>query len=122
MRFGRVGITRPEQFPKKFNVYQQSSTTSERGRERLEPPVPKCSARCILAEASQDERLRFSQIGVNVTHSIIQRGAPVANDNDVFALSKTGVETRRFRVQAVHDKGEMGIDTVYYCEERGDQP
>ena len=36
------------------------------------------------------------------------------------ALNKNGKETRWFRVQAVHNKGEMDIDTVYYCEERGD--
>ena len=35
-------------------------------------------------------------------------------------LAKGGVETRKFRVQAVHNKGEMDIDTVYYCDERSD--
>ena len=80
----------------------------------------KCSLRCILSVAKPEERERFNQMGVTVTHSLIQRGSPIANDSDVFALNKNGKETRWFRVQAVHNKGEMDIDTVYYCEERGD--
>ena len=55
-----------------------------------------------------------------VTHTIFHRGAPQAKENDVFKLIKNGVATRTFRVAAVHNKGEMDIDTTYYCEERSD--
>ena len=117
---GRIGMMRPEQFPKPFNVYEQDSETSARGRTRLSEPEIKAEARCILSLARPEEQQRFAQIGVTVTHSIIQRGAPIAKEQDIFALLKNGKEVRRFRVQAVHNKGELDIDTVYYCEERGD--
>lgn len=120
MKFGRIGITRPEQFPKLFNVYSQDTDTSDKGRERLQAPVYVCSVRSILSTAKPEEQRRFEQMGVLITHTILQRGTPVAAENNILALEKGGVETRRFRVQAVQNKGEMGIDTLYFCEERGD--
>lgn len=121
LRFGRIGIMRPEQFPKLFRVYSQGTATSERGRERLCEPELKTELRCILSIAKPEEIERYNQIGVKVTHTIFQRGGPDAKENDVFALVKKGTETRFFRVQAVHNKGELDIDTTYYCEERGDR-
>ena len=59
-------------------------------------------------------------MGVNVTHDLIQRGGPIAKEQDILALVKRGKETRWFRVQAIHNKGEMDIDTIYYCVEMGD--
>ncbi len=120
LKHGRIGVMRPEQFPKPFNVYEQDTKTSERGRIKLEGATPKASTRCILSVAKPEEIERFSQIGVKVTHMIIQRGAPVAKEQDLFALVKNGKETRWFRVQSIHNKGELDIDTVYYCEERSD--
>lgn len=120
LKHGRIGIMRPEQFPKLFNVYEQETSTSARGRMRLDEATPKSTIRCILSVAKPDEIERFSQIGVAVTHSIIQRGLPEAKEQNILALSKNGKETRWFRVQAVHNKGELDIDTVYYCEERND--
>lgn len=119
--FGRIGMMRPEQFPRLFKIYSQPTSTSERGRERLGEIEVKCQARCILSIAKPDEIERFSQFGVKVTHDIIQRGDPIAAPNDIFALIRGGKETRWFRVQAVHNKGELDIDTVYYCEERSDR-
>lgn len=120
LRHGRIGIMRPEQFPKPFNVYEQETSTSARGRMRLEEATPKSTIRCILSVAKPDEIERFSQLGVAVTHSIIQRGVPAAKEQNILALSRNGKETRWFRIQAVHNKGELDIDTVYYCEERND--
>lgn len=120
LKHGRIGVMRPEQFPKPFNVYEQGTETSNRGRVRHERATPKASTRCILSVAKPEEIERFSQIGVKVTHTIIQRGTPVAKEQDVFALAKNGKKTRWFRVQSVHNKGELDIDTVYYCEERND--
>jgi hypothetical protein len=113
-------MMRPEQFPKPFKVYEQDSETSAIGRTRLGEPTVKAEIRCILSLARPEEQQRFAQIGVTVTHSIIQRGLPTAKEQDILALLKNGKEVRRFRVQAVHNKGELDIDTVYYCEERGD--
>lgn len=120
MPFGRIGMTRPENFPKQFAVYEQESHTTSRGRERLDKPKNKATIQCILSTAKPEERERYSQLGITVTHSLIQRGAPLAKENDWLALLKNGKEARCFRVQAVHNKGEMDIDTVYYCEERSD--
>ena len=121
MRFGRIGPTRPEQFPKDFNVYSQSTETSDRGRERLTAPVAKTTLRCILSVAKPEEIERFRQDEIEITHTILQRGKPEAKANDIFALVKGEKETRYFRVKAVHNKGEMDIDTTYYCEERNDR-
>lgn len=120
LKHGRIGIMRPELFPKLFNVYSHESDTSERGRIHKESPQLKGTVRCILSIAKPEEVQRFNQIGVTVTHTIIQRGTPIAKEQDTFVLAKGGKETRRFRVQAAHNKGELGIDTVYYCEERSD--
>lgn len=123
MRFGRLGIMRPESFPQTFNHYTQATETSDRGRETLKTPVKKTATlRGILAEARPEEQQRYNQLGVHVTHTILQRGAPQAGINDLLVLVKAGTETRQFRIEAVHDKGEMGIETAYICEERGDIP
>ena len=120
LKFGRLGMTRPECFPKLFNIYVHRNTNTETGRIQSGEPELAGTFKCILSLASPGEKERFSQIGVTVTHSILQRGSPVAKEMDVLALVKNGTETRRFRVQAVHNKGEMDIDTMYYCEERRD--
>lgn len=120
LKHGRIGMMRPEQFPKPFNVYAKEVDTSERGRLHQGNPALKAIVNCILSTAKPEEQQRFNQLGVMVTHTIIQRGSPVAKEQDIFVLAKGGKETRRFRVQAVHNKGELDIDTIYYCEERGD--
>ena len=111
---------RPEQFPKPFNIYGQDTESSIRGRERLKAPALKASVRCILSVATPEEKMMYSQTGVAVSYKIIQRGAPIAKEQDTFVLAKGGKETRCFRVQTVHNKGELDVDTTYYCEERGD--
>lgn len=121
MKFGRLGMTRPESFPKLFFVYGQSSNTStDTGRIRKDAPVKKAELHCILSIADPDEVERFKQNGITVTHTIFHRGAPEAAKNDVFKLIKHGTATRSFRVTAIHNKGEMDIETTYYCEERSD--
>lgn len=120
MRFGAIGMKRPEDFPKLFNIYTQSTSTSSRGREKLGTPVLAGQRRCILSIAKPDEQQRFGQMGVTVTHTIFHTGTPAAKENDVFALVKGENETRFFRVQAIQDHGEMDVFTTYYCEERGD--
>lgn len=121
MQFGRIGMERPEDFPKLFYVYGQETTTSTAtGRIRMETPEKKAELRCTLSIAKPEEVERFKQNKVVVTHTIFHMGEPQAKENDVFKLIKNGVATRSFRVKAVHNKGEMNINTTYYCEERGD--
>ena len=121
MHFGRIGMKRPEDFPKLFYVYGQETTTSTAtGRIRTETPEKKAELHCTLSIAKPEEVERFKQNKVVVTHTIFHMGEPQAKENDVFKLIKNGVATRSFRVKAVHNKGEMNINTTYYCEERGD--
>ena len=120
MRFGAIGMKRPEAFPKLFRIYQHSTETSSRGREKDNTPTLTGERRCILSNAKPDEQQRYGQMGVTVTHTIFHSGTPAAKENDVFALLKNGEETRFFRVQAIQSHGEMDIFTTYYCEERGD--
>lgn len=120
MRFGVIGMKRPEDFPKLFRIYRAEAETSDRGRERSGTPVQIGERRCILSIAKPDEQQRFGQMGVTVTHTIFHTGIPAAKENDVFVLLKNDEETRFFRVQAIQDHGEMDVFTTYYCEERGD--
>lgn len=119
--FGRLGIMRQEQFPRLFHVYTQPTLTTDRGRERLGGLIQVAQIRCILSIASPNEVERFSQIGKAVTHTIFQRGPAQAKENDILALVRNYQEIRFFRVQAVHNKGELDVDTTYYCEERSDR-
>ena len=123
MRFGTIGVTRPESFPQPFNVYEINTKTSERGRiqEASRTPAPITQLHCILSIAKPDEQVRFHQLSTTVTHRILQRGRPQAKKGNIFALVQDGEEIRFFRVQAVHDKGGVGIHTLYYCEERSDR-
>lgn len=121
MRFGAIGVTRPEQFPQPFNVYEPVTQTSARGRIQETERIPTKQLQCILSIAKPDEQVRFHQLNDIVTHRILQRGRPQAKAGQVFALLQDGVETRFFRVKSVHDKGGMGIHTLYYCEERSDR-
>lgn len=122
MFFGAIGMHRPEDFYKLFHIYVQGTATTARGRERHNTPVLTGSRHCILSIAKPEEQERYNQLGVTVTHTIFHTGEPEAKPNDVFALCKEEdeTETRFFRVQAVHNHGEMGLFTTYYCEERGD--
>lgn len=121
MRFGTIGVTRPEQFPQPFNVYEVQTQATERGRTQETGRALKAQITCILSRATPDEQIRYNQLSTTVTHRVLQRGTPIAAKGDVLALVKDGQETRTFRIQAVHDKGSMGIHTVYYCEERSDR-
>lgn len=120
MLHGRIGPMRPEQFPKQFRAYSHDTTTTERGREKQGERKLIGEFRGILASAKPDEQDRYRQLNKVVTHAIIQRGAPIANEYDTLVLIKNGKESRSFRIQAAHNKGELDIDTVYMCEERSD--
>jgi len=123
MKFGRLGPTRPESVPRLFSVYRHGGVEfTTRGREVPAEHVIIAEVRCIMARANPEEQEQFNQLGKLVTHSILQRGSPIATENDVFVLMKGAGKRRVFRVQAVHNKGELDIDTVYYCEERSDVP
>lgn len=121
MSFGRIGITRPEDFPKQFNVYRLVTSTNATGRlVAAQKPELVGTIRGILSRASPIERNRYHQLGDDVSHKVIEWGSPTAEENDVLALVVDGCEKRFMRIAIVHNRGEMGICTTYYCIERGD--
>ncbi len=121
MRFGAMGLKRPEAFPKHFRVYGVDTETSDSGRIRQGQRAAYTELNCILSVARPEEAERYRQSGVTVTHTIFHPGLPEAKENDVFALVKGNAETCFFRVKEVHNHGEMSVFTTYYCEERSDR-
>lgn len=120
MRFGAIGMKRPEDFEKVFKIYRAETTTSSRGRERMCTPDLIGVKRCILSEMKPIERLYFGQMGVVVSHTIFHKGPTAAKENDIFVLRDGEKDARYFRVREIRNHGEMAIFTTYYCEERGD--
>lgn len=119
-RFGRIGRMRPERIPAKFHVYWRETFTSPSGREKFGEPVFKRMMFGILSSATTEEKTRFSQLGKNVTHKILQQGAPDASDSDILRLVEDRKETRTFRICGVHNVGALNQITMYYCLERED--
>lgn len=68
-----------------------------------------------LADATTETAKNKSTEDHTVTHTIVQRGIPLAKKTDKLVL-----ENRVFYVVAVDDAGELGISTLYYVEERDD--
>ena len=121
MRFGRPGNTRPEQIPRRFFVYAQSGTkTLSNGRLQPGSVEPVREFRGVLSGISQSRKLTFSRVGVTVTHAVIQPGLPIAKRNDQIEMLISGMKSRFFRVEAVMNKGELNMQTVYLCLERDD--
>ena len=68
-----------------------------------------------LADATTETAKNKSTEDHTVTHTIVQRGIPLAKKTDKLVL-----ENRVFYVVAVDDAGGLGISTLYYVEERDD--
>ena len=68
-----------------------------------------------LADATTETAKNKSTEDHTVTHTIVQRGTPLAKKTDKLVL-----ENRVFYVVAVDDAGGLGISTLYYVEERDD--
>lgn len=71
--------------------------------------------RGCLSDASENDRERWKQLQHPVTHTIVQRGAPLAKEEDRLISGE-----RLFIVHAIDDCGGLGITTIYYAEERKD--
>ena len=68
-----------------------------------------------LADATTETAKNKSTEDHTVTHTIVQRGTPLAKKTDKLVLGN-----RVFYVVAVDDTGGLGISTLYYVEERDD--
>ena len=66
-----------------------------------------------LADATTETAKNKSTEDHTVTHTIVQRGTPLAKKTDKLVLGN-----RVFYVVAVDDTGGLGISTLYYVEEK----
>lgn len=104
-------------------VRRGGSTLNSRGRQVLqfsesgELPV----LRGVLAEASEIDIKRHEQLQHKITHTIVQRGAPLANKGDILILNDTG---QKFYIHDVENpagiQAGIGAYTLYQAEERAD--
>lgn len=68
-----------------------------------------------LSDADTAKAENLSTEEYKATHTIVQKGTPVAKKRDKLVLGN-----RVFYVVAVDDAGGLGISTLYYVEERDD--
>ena len=68
-----------------------------------------------LADATDQDRANHNIPDHIVTHTIVQKGYPIAKRTDKLIL-----ENRVFYVVDIDDSGALGIATLYYVEERRD--
>lgn len=104
---------------KTFTVkHRSASSINNRGRATRQPGES-TTLIGVLSKASEKDVEKHKQMNHNVTHTIIQEGAPIAEREDILTLDD--------RAFFVHDvKNPMGITsglgsrTVYVVEERRD--
>lgn len=112
----RIGFNRPENAWKDFIVETKTETTTSRGRAKENyGGKPSVFIRAILCGATTEQKLQYQQMQHPISHVISHRGKPIAKEGDRLIF-----ESRVFYVQGVDDPGDLGIWTLYYCEERSD--
>ncbi|MCI8771040.1 MAG: hypothetical protein HFH73_07805 [Lachnospiraceae bacterium] len=107
---------RPGNLFKDFIIERNSQTVTSTGRV----PVVYSgdgtdTLKGCLADASDADKAGHSMTEHQVTHTIVQGGAPKAKRADRLVLGE-----RVFYVVDVNDVGALGITTIYYAEERKD--
>lgn len=82
----------------------------------------------IVGSASPGQAERYNQLGQQVSHTVVQRGAPYAGAKPGDRLSIVGDPLARyFLVRALENPAEQGSGqgafhgyTIFFCEERRD--
>ena len=106
---------------KEFSVERKDQSTKSHGRVSTEYiDTPEILVKAVLAQAKPEEKVRWQQTQHPITHTIVQRGAPAAAEEDRLVLQITIDKSRYFYVQGVDDVGGLGNWTIYYAEERSD--
>ncbi|MCD8195892.1 MAG: hypothetical protein LUE24_03015 [Lachnospiraceae bacterium] len=110
------GYNRPENLWKDFTVERKTEAVNSRGRavDAYDTENPRY-IHAILCGASTTEKLAYSQAEHPITHTISHKGKPVAKAGDRLIL-----RNRAFYIQSLDDPGDLGLWTLYYCEERSD--
>jgi len=112
----RMMYLKPGNLFKDFIIEKNSQKVTSTGRV----PVSYSSdgtdiLKGCLADASDSDKANHSMTKHQVTHTIVQRGAPKAKRADRLVF-----EERVFYIVDVNDIGALGITTIYYAEERKD--
>lgn len=116
IRTGSPMYLRPGNIFKDFTIEKRSEGATARGRVSAGyEPVPDTILRAVLADANPEERERWQQQQHPITHTITQRGTPLAGEGDRLVLGD-----RYFYIQGVNEPGSLGIWTIYYAQERSD--
>jgi hypothetical protein len=109
------GYNRPENLWKDFNLERKTEAVNSRGKAvdsyDTENPI---FIHAILCGATPEEQMAFKQAGHPVSHTISHQGHPIGKPGDRLVMGP-----RTFYIQSVDDPGDLGIWTLYYCEERG---
>lgn len=110
----RPGLLRPGQLWQSFFLEVKEEGTDNKGKPVTEyrTDIP-TEIRAILTSASAREAAAYQQAGHPISHVITHRGRPRAKPGDRFIY-----RNRAFYVQGVDNPGELGVWTLYYCEER----
>lgn len=118
----RIMYHRPGNLFQDFVVEEYGQVVTETGRvAQAHKGDGSVLLRGCLSEASNEDRTNHSQKEHVVTHTVVQRGAPVAKRGDKLILTNRRQRaSRSFYVVDVDEVGSLGIATIYYAEERLD--
>ncbi len=101
---------------KDFIIEKKSEGTTARGRVTSGYENSAGERLCaVLADATTEEKERWEQQQHPITHTLTQRGKPLAGAGDRLIF-----DNRLFYVQGVEEPGSLGIWTIYYAQERSD--
>ena len=116
IRTGSPMYLRPGNLFKDFTIEQKGEGTTARGRV-TSGYSPKSGAQlsAVLADADPEEKERWQQQQHPITHTITQRGTPLAGEGDRLVHG-----SRYFYIQGVNEPGSLGLWTIYYTQERSD--
>lgn len=104
---------RPSELWKDFFVEMKTEQQNSRGRSIDHYESVGELFKAILNGAMPEQKLYYEQLQHPITHVISHRGKPRAKEGDRLVM-----KDRVFYVQGVDDPGDLGVWTLYYCEER----
>lgn len=112
----RMMYLKPGNLFKEFIIEKNSQTVTSTGRVPVSYSGDGTETlKGCLADASDSDKAGHSMTEHQVTHTIVQSGAPKAGKADRLVLGE-----RVFYIVDVNDAGALGITTIYYAEERKD--
>lgn len=115
--FHRPGYHRPEGLWKDFTVEAKTDAPNSRGRVKESYGTDSPTfIHAVLCGATTEQKAQYIQMQHPITHVISHTGKPVAKEGDRLIHGD-----RAFYVQGVDEPGEIGIWSLYYCEERSDK-